>query len=122
MSYKVLFYEDAHGRSEIWDYLESLRQKSFLNKDARIQYNQAALYIQLLQDNGTRLPSSITKHITENIWELRPGHNRIFYFFHENNSFVLLNHYRKKSQKTPQKEIDKALSLRDDYLIRKERN
>lgn len=120
MAYNIIFYEDANGDSEIWDFLENLRQKSTTNKDARIQYNQAELYIQLLQDNGTRLPNNITKHIDEDIWELRPGNNRIFYFYCSDDSFILLHTFHKKSQKTPRREIDKAKAERDDYLSRKE--
>ena len=74
----------------------------------------------LLSLNGTFLPDSITKHLTENIWELRPGANRIFYFYCDNDTYVLLHHFRKKSNKTPRREIDKAKAERDDYLFRKE--
>lgn len=118
--YIVEFYEDASGKSEIWDFLEELRIKSANNKDARIQYNQIGLYIQLLQDNGTRLPENITKHLEEDIWELRPGNNRVFYFYHKDNRFILLHHFRKKSQKTPRREIERAKAERDDFLARKE--
>ena len=85
-----------------------------------IQYRQITLYIELLQNNGTRQPDNITKHIEENIWELRPGNNRVFYFYYENNTFVLLHHFRKKAQKTPQREIEQAKAERNDYLRRKE--
>lgn len=118
--YIVEFYENAAGESELWDYLEELRVKSANNKDARIQYKQISLYIQLLQDNGTRLPENITKHLDEDIWELRPGNNRVFYFYYKDNKFVLLHYFRKKSQKTPKREIDRAKAERDDYLARKE--
>ena len=50
--YNIEFYEDSNGRSELWDFLESLRVKAATNKDARIQYKQISLYIQLLEDNG----------------------------------------------------------------------
>ncbi len=100
--------------------LEELRIKSATNKDARIQYKQISLYIQLLQDNGTRLQDNITKHIDDGIWELRPGNNRVFYFFFKDDTFVLLHHFQKKSQKTPRREIEKAKSELDDYLSRKE--
>lgn len=60
------------------------------------------------------------KHITEDIWELRPGHNRIFYFCCVGNNYILLHHFRKKSQKTSQLEIEKAKAERKDYLSRKE--
>lgn len=120
MKYTIEFYEKAHGKSEIWDFLEKLRLKSKSNKDARIQYKQILLYIQLLQDNGTILSENITKHIEENIWELRPGNNRIFYFLHDKDRFILLHSFRKKTQKTPYREIAKAKAERDDYLKRKE--
>jgi len=119
MAYNIIFYENEKGESEIWTFLEKLRIKSTTNKNARIQYNQAILYIELLQNNGTLLPNNITKHIDDNIWELRPGNNRIFYFYCDNNNFVLLHSFRKKTQKTPRHEIDKAKSERDDYLSRK---
>lgn len=118
--YTIEFYEKSNGESEIWEFLESLRKKASTNKDARIQYKQTVLYIQLLQDNGTRLPENVTKHLGDGIWELRPGNNRVFYFYFNNDTFVLLHQFRKKSQKTPRREIDKAKSERDDYLSRKE--
>lgn len=118
--YTVEFYETADGRSELWDFLEELRMKAANNKDARIQHKQISLYIQLLQDNGTRLNENITKHLEDGIWELRPGNNRVFYFFFENDTFVLLHHFRKKSQKTPKREIEKAKNERADYIARKE--
>lgn len=119
--YTIEFYEKANGESELWEFLEELRKKSSTSKDARIQYKQIGLYIQLLQDNGTRLQENITKHIDDGIWELRPGSNRVFYFFFKDDTFVLLHHFHKKSQKTPRREIEKAKSERADYLSRKEK-
>lgn len=98
--YTVEFYENDRGVSELWDFLEELRIKSASNKDARIQYKQIVLYIQLLQDNGTRLSENVTKHLMDGIWELRPGNNRVFYFCWRGDRFVLLHQFRKKSQKT----------------------
>ena len=116
---QVVFYEDANGVSELWNFLDDLLQRSTGNKDARIQHKQIVYYIELLQKNGTRLPETITKNIIEDIWELRPGVNRVFYFYFRDNTFVLLHHFRKKSQKTPQREIDRAIAERDDFLSRK---
>ncbi len=117
--YHVEFYETVDGKSELWDFLEDLRIKAAENKDARIQYKQISLYIQLLQDNGTRLNENITKYLDDGIWELRPGNNRVMYFFFENDTFILLHQFRKKTQKTPKREIEKAKSERADYLSRK---
>ena len=118
--FNIEFYENADGESELWDFLEELRIRSASNKDLRIQYKQILLYIQLLQDHGTRMKNDITKHIDDGIWELRPGNNRIFYFFFKDNTFVLLHQFHKKTQKTPRREIDKAKAERKDYLSRKE--
>lgn len=118
--YTIEFYERADGNSELWDFLEELRSKADNSKDARIQFKQISLYIELLQNHGTHLPDNITKHIGEDIWELRPGNNRVFYFYFRENTFVLLHQFRKKSQKTPKREIEKAKAERDDYLRRKE--
>lgn len=120
--YKIEFYETQNGESELWIFLENLRQKSTTNKDLRIQYKQMMFYIELLQNNGTRLGENITKHLDDGIWELRPGNNRVFYFFMEEDTFVLLHHFRKKSQKTPRREIEKAKVERKDYLERREEN
>ena len=121
MAYNIIFYENEKGESEVWDFLEKLRKKSDKDKNARIQYHQATLCIELLQHNGTLLPNHITKQINENIWELRPGNNRIFYFYCDDNNFILLHSFRKKTQKTPRREIEKAKAKRDDYLSRKEK-
>ena len=120
MAYNIIFYEKQNGKSEVFDFLENLRIKSSTSKDARIQYKQVTLFIELLTLNGTFLPETITKHLTEDILELRPGTHRIFYFYCDNDTYVLLHSFRKKSQKTPRREIDKAKAERNDYLFRKE--
>ena len=118
--FEVTFYESSNGENPVWDFLEGLRLKMESSKDARIQFKQVNMYIELLAQNGTNLNENITKHLEEDIWELRPGNNRVFYFCVQNNTFVLLHQFRKKSQKTPRREIDKAKRERDDYLSRKE--
>ena len=117
--FKIEFYSTADGVSELWDFLDDLQKKSTTSKDARIQHKQIAQYIQLLEDHGTRLGENITKHLEDDIWELRPGSNRVLYFFHKDDTYVLLHQFRKKTQKTPRREIDKAKAERDDWIARK---
>ncbi|MBR6461052.1 MAG: type II toxin-antitoxin system RelE/ParE family toxin [Verrucomicrobia bacterium] len=117
--FRIEFYETADGVSELWDFLDGLQKKSLTSKDARVQHKQIAQYIQLLADHGTRLGENITKHLEDGIWELRPGNNRVLYFFHRDNTFVLLHQFRKKTQKTPRREIEKAKTERDDWIRRK---
>jgi len=117
--YNIEFYEKPDGSSDVWDFLEDLHKKAETSKDARIQLKQIRLHIQLLADNGTRLPDNITKHLEGDIWELRPGNNRVLYFYFTNNTFVLLHHFRKKTPKTPRTEIDWEHREIKDYLERK---
>ena len=117
--FKIDFYRTAQGFSDIEDFLDDLEKRAVTNKDARIQHKQVAQYIQFLADHGTRLGENITKHLDDDIWELRPGNNRVLFFYCKDDTFVLLHHFRKKTQKTPKREIDKAKSERDDWVSRK---
>ena len=117
--YKIVFYETSDGVSELWNFLDDLQQRASTNKDARIQHKQIIQYIQLLEDHGTRLGEKITKHLDEDIWELRPGDNRVLFFYHKDDTFVLLHQFRTKTQKTPPREIAKAKHERDDWISRK---
>lgn len=120
--YKVDFYETENGVSDVKDFLEKLRSNMTRNKDARIQYDQIVRYIELLKLYGKNLPVEIIKHIEGDIWELRPGFNRIFFFYYDNEKFVLLHHFRKKTDKTPKREIERAKTEMRDYIFRKEKN
>lgn len=119
--FEIEFYEDAGGFSDVREFLEELRRQISTNKDSRIQYQQLVMYIELLQKNGTQLSRNIVKPIEEDIWELRPGNNRVFFFYFRDNTYVLLHHFRKKSQQTPAREIRRAKNERDDHIARKGR-
>ena len=60
---------------------------------------------------------------TDGLFEIRVefGSNiyRIFCCFDEGRIVVLFNAFQKKTQKTPQKEIEKALTLKREYFERK---
>ncbi len=117
--FNIDFYRTAQGFSDIEVFLDDLEKRAATNKNARIQHKQVAQYIQFLADHGTRLGENITKHLDDDIWELRPGNNRVLFFYFKDDTFVLLHHFRKKTQKTPKREIDKAKSERDDWVSRK---
>ena len=61
---------------------------------------------------------------TDDIWEIRITFSgdifRILGFFESNNNFVLTNGFIKKSQKTPQSEINLAEERKRNYFERKE--
>lgn len=118
---KIVFYETADGFSDIKEFLDSLKKKSTSAKDARIQYQQVVRCIDLLQQNGFNLPVDACKSLGGGIWELRPGANRVFFFYYDGEgTFVLLHHYRKKTMKTPPRELKRAMAEMDDHVARKE--
>lgn len=117
--YKIDFYRKENGTCDIEEFLNDLQKRAANNKDARIQHKQVAQHIQFLADHGTRVGEPVTKYLGEDIWELRPGNNRILFFFFIDNTFVLLHHFRKKTQKTPIREIERAKAERDDWISRK---
>lgn len=118
--YNIDFYQTLSGHSDVFEFLEDLRTKAHSSKDSRIQYKQVTRYIQLLEDNGTNLPTDVVKYLVDDIWELRPGFNRVLFFYYDNGTYILLHHFRKQTQKTPRKEIDQAISEMNDYIARKE--
>ncbi len=120
MVFEVEFYQDSSGKQPIKEYLYQLQQKAAKNKDSRIKLQKIYEYIGILADNGTRAGKPYTKHIDEDIWELRPISDRIFYFYHApDGCFVLLHYFQKKTPKTPKKEIEQAKRNRDSYIERK---
>ena len=68
-----------------------------------------------------RIPETYLKHIenTEGLYEIRvqQGSNiyRIFCFFDQGNWVVMMNRFQKKTQKTPKKEIEIALKIKEEY-------
>ena len=68
-----------------------------------------------------KIPETYLKHIenTEGLYEIRIKQGsdifRIFCFFDKGKLIVLANGFQKKVQKTPKKEIDKALKIKKDY-------
>ena len=118
LMYEVVFYKDKQGNDKIRDYIYELKQKGQTSKHDRIQVVKILAYIKALQEYGTRVGAPTVKHIDGSIWELRPLENRIFFFYWKDDTFVLLHHFIKKSQKTPQKEIEQARRNLADFMER----
>ena len=70
-----------------------------------------------------RLNSNFVKSIRDGIYELRASHNgniyRAFFIFDVGNIVMLFNGFQKKTQKTPNNEIEKALKLKNEYYASK---
>lgn len=114
--YKIEIYEDKNGKSEIKEYIKYLQQRE--DKDSRIKFSKIVAYIRKLSENGLLLNEEYIKHLTGEIWELRPLRDRILFAYLDKNKFVLLSIFMKKTQKTPKREIIKAKKLLKDYKER----
>ena len=79
--YNIDFYRTENENCDIEEFLDDLQSQALINKDARIQHKQVTQYIQFLEDYGTRLGEKVTKHLDDGIWELRPGNNRVLFFY-----------------------------------------
>jgi len=70
-----------------------------------------------------RVPETYLKHIenADGLYEIRVQMGgdifRIFCFFDHGQLVVLANGFQKKTQKTPKKEIEKALKIKSEYEL-----
>ena len=116
--YKINFYQDAHGRQPIKEYLTSLQEAANSNKDIRIKLKKIYEYLEVLALAGTRAGTPYVKHIQDDIWELRPLRDRIFFFCWQGDRLILLHHFAKQTQKTPRREIEQAQRNQKDFIER----
>lgn len=70
-----------------------------------------------------RVSEKFVKYIKDGLYEIRASYNgniyRAFFIFDEGNIVMLFNGFQKKTQKTPPKEIDRALELKKEYYAGK---
>ncbi len=111
--FKVIFYEKADGTIPVREFLDGLNVKM----EAKL-----ARAIAILSEKGNELREPTSKPLSDGIFELRAqvgtDISRVLYFFVVNRKIVLTHGFIKKTEKTPQSEIDKAKNYREDYLRR----
>ena len=118
--YEIIFYQDSAGKQPVKEHLAALSKR--MDKDSRINHSKINDYITLLKKHGLALREPHIKHLDDEIWELRPLKNRVLFFGHNGNVFVLLHHFIKKTRKTPQAEIDQAKRNMKDFIERGGKN
>ena len=116
--YEIIFDEQIKEIKEFIAYLEDLKKNKNRNKSDKIRFNKIVAYLNKLEEYGTWIGMPFTRHLESGIWELRPLDDRILYALVENNKFILLNYFVKKSRKTPKNEIKIAKRNRELFLQR----
>ena len=110
MNRKIIFYKN---------HFIEFYQKQDQKVKGKIQY-----VLELIKQVD-RVPEKFLKHLagTNGLYEIRIEYQsniyRIFCCFDNGQLVVLFNGFHKKTQKTPQKEIEKAERLMKDYLNNK---
>ena len=81
-------------------------------------------YIISLLETEDRIPVKFIKYIRNGLYEIRLEYNsniyRVFFIFDDGNIVVLFNGFQKKTDKTPQKEITKAMKIKNEYYADKQ--
>jgi len=104
--HKIYFYKDSRGKEPVRDYIQTLAERN--DKDSRIKANKIRDYIKYLRVEGLDSGEPYVKHLSEEIWELRPLRDRILFASWQDDGFILLHQFVKKTQKTPLREILRA--------------
>ena len=101
---KIITYKNYFA--EFMDKLSELERKKI----------QRALSLFKAED---KIPSHYIKFIRDRVYEFpvacRNNELRIFFIYDGENVVVLFNCFRKKTQKTPDNEIKKAINLKKEY-------
>jgi phage-related protein len=96
----------------------SVPVEDFIREQDKVTYSKILSLIILLRDNGPFLKSPQAKKIQSNLYELRTkGRNsvRIFYTFSKE-TYYLLHAFKKKSQKTPARELKTAIDRMEEII------
>lgn len=105
---KILFYKD---------YFISFYRSLDGGAQKKLDYVLGMLKIQ------ERISEKFVKFIRDGIYEIRASYDgniyRAFFIFDEGNIVMLFNGFQKKTQKTPESEINKALELKKEYYAGK---
>ncbi len=80
----------------------------------------------LLLETEDKIPRHYIKYIKDGIYEFRVTYKnnefRILFIYDGEQIVVLFNSFKKKTQKTPQNEIEKAIRLKKEYYEDKRNN
>lgn len=97
----------------------------YLNQTEKVQ--EKIDYVFKILRTVQNVPRKFLDHMTgtDGLFEIRIEFEsniyRIFCCFDKGNLVVLFNGFQKKSQKTPKREIDMALKLKDEYFNSKKK-
>ena len=112
-NWNIRYYISDTGATPVTDFIDSLDDRA----QAKVINS-----IRLLREFGVQLGGSHTKKLTgTDVWELRilgSDSIRVIYLAIEQQTFLLLHGFKKKSFKSPAKELKVALGRLQNYRSR----
>ena len=115
MQWAIEYYETTDGRCPVREFVDGL------SPEGQAKY---IFITRLLTEYGVLVREPYVKRLTgrKKLFEIRikdkTGISRILYFTHTGKKLVLLHGFTKKTDKTPQREIETAEERMKDYLSR----
>lgn len=115
MEWGIEYYFTKKGECPVKEFVDAL------SPEGQAKY---IFITKLLKEYGINVKEPYVKQITghRKLFEIRikdkTGISRILYFTHTSKKFVLLHGFTKKTDKTPQREIEIAELRMKDYLLR----
>ncbi|MCI1890503.1 type II toxin-antitoxin system RelE/ParE family toxin [Schleiferilactobacillus perolens] len=109
---KFRAYKRPNGHQEFVEYFKSLPPK----EQAKLQ-----AVIETVEEKGITIASRLllVKRLDKNLYELRSrqgkDYQRALYFHVVDNDYVITHGFSKKTNRTPQREIDHAIDLRAEF-------
>ncbi len=107
------------GRCDLLDHLESAipleNQDRKLSKEERDAVEMFHLLVSVAE-SGLPENNEKKRRLSDEVWELRKGKLRIPFFLDDGNLIICTHHFRKQSQRTPQKEIKRAENAKKRYM------
>jgi len=111
--WNIVYYETAKEECPVEDFINS---RSIKNRVKIFNW------LEQLEVQGPNLPRPYADFLEDGIHELRiklSGEQiRIIYFFYCREFIILTHAFRKKTDKVPKAEIEKAKKYRDDFIAR----
>ena len=106
------FYVSEKGECPATEYLDGIQEKDRC---------KCLKWIQLLEEHGPQLHRPFADYLKDGIYELRTRfknmQHRFLFFYH--GKFIVVTHgFLKKSHAVEEREIEKALDLKKDWLKR----
>ena len=115
-SFIIELYQDTEGKNLVEDYISQVALENS-KLCGKILFSIAIVKLQ-----GYKAREPYSKSLKDGIFEIRAieGNNisRVLYFFVDGNKLILTNAFTKKTQSTPQEELQKAIKLKQDYFKR----